>query len=204
MDSGQIGSSQEGVEKESLPLSTDELISNKFEKKFVDNKNRDKINNRITARTLIEVVKNEIRDGRESRFGRIFRRLAKSLESEQEEDSTQVIKTLISRIVARMKRQNTWRRFSGVGKGILTLCVRLPIRFKGELLLRNLLKIIKESFYLLSPLFRYWADGVGLAHKMSETAQKWGNKDAHRWKDDDSYAIHLGMSRSYGFAVRAV
>ncbi len=111
------------------------------------------------------------------------------------------IKALLVNVVNKMKRQNKWRSFSRIGRGILSLCIRLPIMFRGYLLLRSLARVLKESLHLLSPIYRYWVDGVDLAYSLSRIASVWGVRGARSWRLNDDYVVCLGMNRYSSFSA---
>lgn len=74
-------------------------------------------------------------------------------------------------------------------RGFIDLCITLPIRFARMLPLRTLAKILKELILLLYPLYGYMR-GVRVAWKMSETACKWGYKEALKRREDKNCSVH--------------
>ena len=139
-----------------------------------------------------------------NQFDRYSDRVLKAVDdaqrSESGEDSD--IGGLLMGLIKRAKRQNVWRRSSSISRGILNLCVRLPLKFKAQTLLRSLVKSLKEVLLLLSPRYRLWVSGWESASRMSEAACRWGNRDAARWIYDNNYILCTGLNIQSGFTPR--
>lgn len=124
-------------------------------------------------------------------------------DSGSKEDSSRIA-DLLKGLIKRAKRQNVWKRFSNVSRGIMSLCVRLPLEFRAQALLRSLVKTIREAILLLSPKYRYWVSGSEVAVRMSEAACRWGNKEAGKWLYDFNYVLCVGLNRLSGFSVSRI
>jgi len=103
------------------------------------------------------------------------------------------IKSFVSKTIQRARRVNVWWRFDRVGKKFLELLTRLPVTFRSKLLLRCLLKTLKELLSLINTQFRYYVIGYRLARKICEAAHSWGNRDALEWIRDRNFIIYWGM-----------
>ncbi len=145
---------------------------------------------------LLNLVRTQIQAG--SKGSEAVVGLLKRSARLEQKDSAAGIRLFLTRCISTLKRQNKWRSFSRIGKGILTLSSSLQLRFRGEMLLRSLVDVLSEVMLSLSVLHQFWVKGVDLAYRLSEAAYSWGNKDALEWRRDDNYAIYLGMNRSNG------
>jgi len=123
----------------------------------------------------------------------------KRISEKEPEDYVNNIKRFLSHKVKRAKRLNVWRKFSSLGRNFISLCISLPIKFKGKELLRALVKTLKELVLLLNPVYRFWFKGRDLACKICEAAYVLGCKDALTWRYDRNFAIYWGMVSSSGF-----
>lgn len=126
-------------------------------------------------------------------FQRILDCSLKRLLENEPENNTSEIRVYLSRIVKKAKRQNVWRKFSGLGKNFMGLCISLPIKFRGKEFLRALVKTLKELMLLISPVYRFWSRGRDLSFKICRAAHDLGNQDALNWKNDRNFTIYWGM-----------
>jgi len=125
--------------------------------------------------------------------------ILKGLSENEPQDNVSEIKRFLSQTVKRAKRQNVWRRFSRLGKSFMNLCISLPIKFRGEDLLRALVKTLKELVLLLSPVYRFWFRGRELSCRICRAVYNFGNKDALNWKNDRNFTIYWGMVLSSSY-----
>ena len=136
---------------------------------------------------FINLLKGEVEASGEG--GRRVRRFLDRLASQTRGEAK--VKDFIAKLVNKAKRNGAWRRFSG--KGFLTLCLSLPVKFRSPTLIKALLAVLKELILLLSPIYKWLITGYEAAWKICETAQKWGNKNAHEWIKDKNFIIYWGM-----------
>jgi hypothetical protein len=121
--------------------------------------------------------------------GRRVRRFLDRLVSQRRGEAK--VKDFIAKLVNRAKRSGVWRRFSG--KGFLSLCLSLPVKFRSPTFIKALLGVLKELLYLLSPISKWFITGYEVAWKICETAHRWGNKNAQEWIKDKNFIIYWGM-----------
>lgn len=104
--------------------------------------------------------------------------------------------SLLARIKREAKRQRVWFRLSRVERAIFDLTVRYVKQPRSPRLIDALARIIvKIKAFLASPL-RWFIGQIGkpLARKLSRIAESWGNKEAGKWAEDESFIRFLTIT----------
>lgn len=107
-------------------------------------------------------------------------------------DAEEGIRAFLRKLRERARRSGLWWRLERVKRGILDLCISLPIHFKSRTLLRALVEIVKELENALNPLRKLYMIGIEEAWRASEIACSWGYREAYSWRNDRCFAIYWG------------
>ena len=102
------------------------------------------------------------------------------------------IRAILTREMAKAKRQRYWFRLNRLDRIILSLTLRSNAKYKSLELLRVLVGILKRLKELGDRLYIALRRGAGLAWLYSEAAVGWGNAQAHEWRNDIRYVEFLG------------
>jgi len=78
------------------------------------------------------------------------------------------------------------------------LAIRVVERVRSLLLAKVLTSILRKLLYVMeSRIVRIMREvGRPLAQKLSRIAQKWGNKPAIEWADDDDFIQYLAVTHT--------
>ncbi len=114
-----------------------------------------------------------------------------SFTSDQSEHS-QRVKSLLKRAVISAKRRGAWFSLDRVERGILSLALRLEVKFSSMDLLRAITSVLKKLEEYGDTLYSILQRGVKLAWAFSEFAVASGNASAREWRWDRAYAEYLG------------
>jgi len=112
---------------------------------------------------------------------------------EQSEFSARV-KSLLKRSVASAKRRGAWFSLDRKEKGILSLAIRLEVKFSSMELLRAITSVLKKLEGLGDTLYSRIQRGIRLAWAFSEFAVASGNASAQEWRHDMRYVDYLGRA----------
>jgi hypothetical protein len=113
-------------------------------------------------------------------------------------DFSQKIKNLLKKSVRSAKRRGAWFSLDRKEKGILSLAIRLEVKFSSIDLLRAITSILKKLEARGDTLYARMHEGIRLAWAFSEFAVSAGNQSAREWRHDLSFADYLGRSSRIG------
>jgi len=111
---------------------------------------------------------------------------------------TQRVKNLLKRAITSAKRRGAWFSLDRKEKGILSLAIRLEIKFSSMDLLRAITSVLKKLEEYGDTLYSRIQRGIKLAWAFSEFAVASGNASAREWRHDMSYVEYLGRAFSGG------
>lgn len=101
------------------------------------------------------------------------------------------------RVKSRALRMNIWfQTLSRTERAIMDLTVRCVERIRSHLLEATISSILEKILEALGCGFLERAEETGrqIAERMCEIAQKWGNKQASKWKFDADFVRFLGIN----------
>jgi hypothetical protein len=104
------------------------------------------------------------------------------------------VKRLLKKSVRSAKRRGAWFSLDRKEKGILSLAIRLELKFSSIDLLRAITSVLKKLEEHGDTLYSRMQRGLKLAWAFSEFAVAAGNAAAKEWRRDRSYAEYLGRS----------
>jgi len=102
------------------------------------------------------------------------------------------VKRLLKKSVMSAKRRGAWFSLDRKERGILSLAIRLDIKFSSIELLRAITSVLKKLEEHGDTLYSRIQRGIKLAWAFSEAAVAWGNASAKEWRHDRAYADYLG------------
>jgi len=108
------------------------------------------------------------------------------------------VKSLLKRAITSSKRRGAWFSLDRKEKGILSLAVRLEVKFSSIELLRAITSVLKKLAECGDTLYSRIQKGLRLAWVFSEFAVASGNASAREWRHDRGYAEYLGRVFSAG------
>jgi hypothetical protein len=111
---------------------------------------------------------------------------------------SQRVKKLLTRAVISAKRRGAWFSLDRKEKGILSLSIRLNVKFLSIDLLRAITSVLKKLEEHGDTLYSRIQRGIKLAWAFSEFAVGWGNASAREWRHDRAYVDYLGRIFSAG------
>ena len=111
---------------------------------------------------------------------------------------TRKVKSLLKRTITSAKRRGAWWTLDGVEKSLLSLSIRLDVKFQSIDLLRALTSILKKLAEQGETLYVWLQRGTKLAWAVSEFAVASGNASARSWRQDRNYVEYLGRAVSGG------
>lgn len=103
------------------------------------------------------------------------------------------IKNHLKKSIAISKRTGAWFSLVRMERSILSLAVRLDLKFSSLDLFRALASILKKLEQHGETLYAMLQRGARLAWAFSEFAVASGNKSARSWRNDRHYAMYLGQ-----------
>lgn len=101
------------------------------------------------------------------------------------------------RIKTRAMRSGVWfRLLSRADRAVLDLTMKCVERIRSRVLARAISQIISRVLKTLDDSFMQKADKIGrvVAERLSQAAEKWGNKDAQMWKYSRNFVQFLGVN----------
>ena len=105
---------------------------------------------------------------------------------------SQRVKNFLKKSVASAKRRGAWFSLDRKEKGILSLSIRLELKFSSMDLLRAITSVLKKLEEHGDTLYTRIQRGIRLAWAFSEFAVAAGNASAREWRRDRSYVAYLG------------
>jgi len=102
------------------------------------------------------------------------------------------IKNLLKKSVRSAKRRGAWFSLDRKEKGLLSLAIRVEVKFTSLDLLRAITSVLKKLEEHGNTLYSRMQRGFKLAWAFSEFAVAAGNASAKEWRRDRSYADYLG------------
>jgi len=105
----------------------------------------------------------------------------------------------LAKIRAKAIRRGIWFSvLSGAERAYMGLAIRVVERVRSLLLAKVLTSILRKLLYVMeSRIVRIMREvGRPLAQKLSRIAQKWGNKPAIEWADDDDFIQYLAVTHT--------
>lgn len=115
---------------------------------------------------------------------------------ERRNETSSKFRNYLKKQVAAWRRKGTWFRLERQERGLLSLTLRLNIRFESVQLLRAIVGVLKKMRTLTDRLYVQLMKGMKVAWAFSEAAVSWGNSGAREWRHDLSYARYLGAHLS--------
>jgi hypothetical protein len=109
-----------------------------------------------------------------------------------EDNFSERVKRLLKRSVTSAKRRGAWFSLDRKERGILSLAIRLDVKFSSIELLRAITSVLKKLEEHGDTLYSRIQRGIKLAWAFSEAAVTWGNASAKEWRHDRTYADYLG------------
>jgi hypothetical protein len=104
----------------------------------------------------------------------------------------QRVKSILKRAVTSSKRRGAWFSLDRKERGILSLAIRLEVKFSSMALLRAITSILKKLEEFGDTLYSRLQRGAKLAWAFSEFAVASGNPSAREWRHDWAYIRYLG------------
>ena len=111
--------------------------------------------------------------------------------AEGNQTAQSVRRTLASQM-AKSRRNGAWFRLSSMERGILSLALRLKVKFESAQLAKALVSVLSRLADLGDAVYSQLLAGTKLAWSFSDAAVSWGNESARLWKNDRSFALFLG------------
>jgi hypothetical protein len=108
------------------------------------------------------------------------------------------VKSLLKRAITSSKRRGAWFALDRKEKSILSLSIRLELKFESFDLLRALTSILKKLAEQGETLHAWLQRGTKIAWAFSEFAVASGNASARSWRQDRNYVEYLGRAVSGG------
>ncbi|HYC12499.1 MAG TPA: hypothetical protein VEC02_07600 [Nitrososphaerales archaeon] len=102
------------------------------------------------------------------------------------------VKRLLKKSVTSAKRRGAWFSLDRKERGILSLAIRLDIKFSSIELLRAITSVLKKLEEHGDTLYSRIRRGIQMAWAFSDAAVSWGNASAREWRHDRAYADYLG------------
>ena len=98
----------------------------------------------------------------------------------------------MKRSVRSAKRRGAWFSLDRKEKGLLSLAIRVEVKFTSLELLRAITSVLKKLEEHGNTLYARMQRGFKLAWAFSEFAVAAGNASAKEWRRDRHYADYLG------------
>jgi len=102
----------------------------------------------------------------------------------------------LAKIKAKAIRRGIWFKvLSGADRGYISLVIKVVERVRSLLLANVLTFILKKLLSAMENRVAHIIREIGcpLAQKLSRIAQKWGNKPAVQWADDNGFIQYLSV-----------
>ena len=104
------------------------------------------------------------------------------------------MKRLLKKSVRSAKRRGAWFSLDRKERGILSLSIRLELKFSSMDLLRAITSVLKKLEEHGDTLYSRFQKGLRLAWAFSEFAVATGNASAKEWRQERSFVEYLGQS----------
>ena len=104
----------------------------------------------------------------------------------------------LTRIRLMAIRRGVWFKvLSRLERGLVDLSLKVVRRIRSKILARAICSIVKKLLKALQSELKLQMHqiGVPLAEKISQIAQKWGNKTAREWASDLGFIQYLTLMR---------
>jgi hypothetical protein len=108
------------------------------------------------------------------------------------------VKSILRRAIVSSKRRGAWFSLDKKERGILSLAIRLEVKFSSMDFLRAITSVLKKLEEHGDTLYSRLRRGIMFAWAFSEFAVASGNAAAHEWRHDRNYAEYLGRVFSGG------
>lgn len=106
------------------------------------------------------------------------------------EELTSILLDELRDTVSRVVKARKWFLVNRLSKAFIKGVFLIKItRFKSILLMKAIIKTIRELKQLLSKESRLVEIGLSEAWKLSELASSWGHKNAKEWRNNKNYII---------------
>jgi hypothetical protein len=102
------------------------------------------------------------------------------------------VKSLLKKSVTSAKRRGAWFAIDRRERGILSLAIRLEVRFTSLDLLRAITSALKKLEEYGNTLYARTQRGLRIAWAFSDLAVSAGNASAKEWRRDRNYIEYLG------------
>lgn len=102
------------------------------------------------------------------------------------------VKSILKHAVTSGKRRGAWFALETREKALLSLAIRLEVKFSSMDLLRALASVLKKLEGRGETMHAWLQRGTKLAWSFSEFAASTGNKSAVLWRHEPTYAEYLG------------
>lgn len=104
----------------------------------------------------------------------------------------------LARIRVMAIRRGVWFKvLSRLERGLVDLSLKVTREIRSKILVRAICSIVKKLLEALESKVRLQMRliGVPLAEKISQIAQKWGNKTAHEWASNLGFIQYLTLMK---------
>ena len=104
----------------------------------------------------------------------------------------------LARIRLMAIRRGVWFKvLSRLERGLVDLSLKVTREIRSKILVRAICSIVKKLLKALESKFRLQMRliGVPLAEKISQIAQKWGNKTAREWASNLGFIQYLTLMK---------
>jgi len=116
------------------------------------------------------------------------------IQDKQQETFSYRMKRLLKKSVRSAKRRGAWFSLDRKERGILSLSIRLELKFSSMDLLRAITSVLKKLEEHGDTLYSRFQKGLRLAWAFSEFAVATGNASAKEWRQERSFVEYLGQS----------
>ena len=90
----------------------------------------------------------------------------------------------------RVKRARKWFLVNPLSRAFVKVCLMMRLaRVRSILLMKAIIKAIKELKQIVSQEYRLVEVGIREAWRLSELASSWGHKTAREWRNNKAYII---------------
>ena len=102
------------------------------------------------------------------------------------------IRLFMKRRVARAKREGSWYILSRQERSLLSLALRLKVKFQSLDLVRAVVSVFKKLQQVGNSLYGELIRGTRLAWVFADAAVSWGHPAARVWRNDLRFISFLG------------
>jgi len=105
-------------------------------------------------------------------------------------DPTLILLEELKNTVLHVKRVRKWFLVNPLTKAFIKACMMVKIvKVKSILLMKVIIKTIRELKQIVSKEYRLVEAGIQEAWKLSKLASSWGHEKASEWRNNRSYII---------------